>query len=274
MKEPDEEKEPSGKRFLTGVEIEELKTLTPRFRTGFPEIDSHIDGGILTGSFVEIYGSQWAGKTLMCTQIGVINHSMGDVLWYDSEGTFRENTVREIAFRMDLDPESILRKFHVVRFLEEMSIEVLSEDLWGRLNTEEICLIVIDSLSKTKSILKGSPHMSDILKVLGQIRAKTDTTLLFTSRASVLVSGTTEQDRESRTSRAVSDMTDFRIMIEPTGEHERRLVLEDSISFPEGEWMVSLGYGGLYPDDRSMKLQERRVKRYLSRLRSSKDSNL
>ncbi len=270
MKDSGKEKEPPLKGFLTGADIEELEALAPRFRTGLPKFDSHIDGGILAGSFVEIYGPQWAGKTLMCTQIGVISHSMGDVFWYDSKGTFRENTVREIAFRMGLDPESVLRKFHVVRFLGEMSVEDLTDDLWRRSNKEGSCLIVLDSLAGTKSILRGSPHMYDILKVLHKIQAKTDTTLIFTSRTSVSMSGTTEQDRESRSSRAVSDLTNFRMMIEPKGEHERRIALKDSISFSEEEWTVALGYGGLYPDETAMKLQERRVKRYLRRLRASK----
>ena len=271
MKDSDEEKEPPKMRFLTGPEIEELKALAPRFRTGLPEFDSHIDGGILAGSFVEIYGPQWAGKTLMCTQIGVINHSLGDIFWYDSEGTFRENTVREIAFRMGLDPESVLRKFHVVRSLGEMSVEDLTGDLWRRSNKEGSCFIVLDSLTETKSVLRGSPDMYDILRVLAKIRVKTDTTLIFTSRTSVPVSRITEQDRESRSSRSVSDMTSFRMMIEPKGEHERRLVFEDSISIPNGEWKVSLGHGGLYPDEKARKLQERRVKRYLRRLRAGRD---
>jgi len=261
VKDSDEEKEPPKKQFLTGADIEELKALAPRFRTGLPKFDSHIDGGILAGSFVEIYGPQWAGKTLMCTQIGVINHSMGDVFWYDSEGTFRENTVREIAFRMGLDPEFVLRKFNVVSGLGKMSVEDLTDDLWRRSNTEGYCLIVLDSLAETKSILK----------VLHKIQVKTDTTLIFTSRTSVSVGGITEQNRESRSSLAVSNLTNFRMMIEPKGEHERRLVLEDSISFPKGEWNVSLGHGGLYPDEKSMKLQERRVKRYLRRLRTSRN---
>ncbi len=270
MKDPDKEKEPPLKGFLTGADIEKLEALAPRFRTGIPKFDSHIEGGILAGSFVEIFGPQWAGKSLMCTQIGVINHSMGDVFWYDSEGTFRENTVREIAFRMGFDPESVLRKFHVVRSLGEMSVEGLTDDLWRRSNTEGFCLIVLDSLAETKSILRSFPHMYDLVKVLHKIQTKTDTTLLFTSRTSVTVSGTTEQNRESRSSRAISDLTNFRMMIEPKGEHERRLVLEDSISFPDGEWKVSLGHGGLYPDEKAMKLQERRVKRYLRRLRASR----
>lgn len=271
MKELDDEKEPPEKQFLTGAEIEKLEALASRFRTGLPEFDSHIDGGILAGSFVEIYGPQWAGKTLMCTQIGVINHSMGDIFWYDPEETFRENTVREIAFRMGFDPESVLEKFHVVRSIGEMNVEDLTDDLWRQSNTEGSSFIVLDSLTEIRSILRGSPHMYDILKVLHKIQAKTDTTTIFTSRTSLALSGTIEQDRKSRSSRAVSDLTSFRMMIEPKGEHERRLVLEDSISFPIGEWKVSLGHGGLYPDENAMKLQERRVKRYLRRLRVSRN---
>ncbi len=271
MKDSDEEKEPLKKGFLTGAEIEELEALAPKFRTGLPEFDSHIEGGILAGSFVEIYGPQWAGKTLMCTQIGVINHSLGDVFWYDSEGTFRENTVREIAFRMGFDPESVLRKFHVMSNPGEMSVKDLTDDLWRQSNKEGCCLIVLDSLAETKALLRGSSHMHDILKVLHKIQVKNDTTLIFTSRTSVSMSGTTEQDRESRSSRIVSDLTSLRMMIEVKGEHERRLVLEDSVSFPIGEWKVALGHGGLYPDEKAMKLQERRIKRYLRRLRASRD---
>lgn len=248
----------------SGLEMEELEKSTPKIKTGLPAVDEHMNGGISHGSIIEVYGPQWGCKTLLCIQIGVMNQEMGDVLWYDADGTFREETVREIAFRMKLDPEAVLKKFHVVRPRQGMSIDDLSNNFWKELSLRNVYLIVIDSLTKT--LLRGSPQMNKLLQILQRIQSNTETTILFTSRASVFVSGTLGQDRESRSYQAGGLIATFRILVEPIDEHKRRLVLKNAVAFSNCDWSLSLGYGGLYQDQRIMKSQERRVKRYLKRL--------
>jgi len=245
--------------FQTGAEIEAKEEITPRIKTGISLIDQHIGGGFLSGSAIEIFGPQWGGKTVICIQIAVMNQSLGNVVWYDLEGTFTEDTVREIAYRMKLEPESVLEKFHVV---QDMSSEELVDDLWRVVNKDDVNLIVIDSLAKVQ--YRDIPQIA-------QIKRKSEMTFLLTNRSSIQVSGTSEQVRKSRSSNPVfADMVDYRIMIEPRTENERQVVVMSSASVERGEWIVSLGYGGFYQDNRSLKLHSRRVQRYLRRLRGHK----
>jgi len=193
---------------------------------------------------------------VICTQIAVMNQALGNVVWYDSEGTFAEDTVREIAYRLKLEPESVLEKFHIV---QDMSSEDLVDDLWRVVSKDDVNLIVFDSLAKVQH--RDIPQIA-------RIHRNSDKTFLLTNRASIQVSSTSEQDRKSRSSnRAFADMVDYRILIEPRTENERRVVVLSSASVERGEWTVSLGYGGFYQDNRSMRLHSRRVQRYLRRLR-------
>ncbi len=245
--------------FQTGSEIAAKEEITPRVKTGISLIDQHIGGGFLSGSAIEIFGPQWGGKTVICIQIAVMNQSQGNVVWYDSEGTFAEDTVREIAYRMKLEPESVLEKFHVV---QDMSSEELVDDLRRVVSKDDVNLIVLDSLVNVRH--------RNILQI-AQIKTKSEMTFLITNRSSIQVSRTSEHDRESRSSTPVfDDMVDYRIMIEPRTENARRIVVMSSASVERGEWIVSLGYGGFYQDNRSLKLHSRRVQRYLKRLRGHK----
>lgn len=245
--------------FQMGSEIEAKEEITPRIKTGISLIDQHIGGGFLSGSAVEIFGPQWGGKTVICIQIAVMNQSLGNVVWYDLEGTFAEDTVREIAYRMKLEPESVLEKFHVV---QDMSSEELVDDLCRVVSKDDVNLIVLDSMVKV-------PHRD--IPQIAQINRKSEMTFLLTNRSSIQVSRTSEQDRKSRSSNPVfADMVDYRIMIEPRTENERRIVVTSSALVDRGEWIVSLGYGGFYQDNRSLKLHSRRVQRYLRRLRGHK----
>ncbi len=246
--------------YQTGSEIEAKEEITPRIKTGISLIDQHIGGGFLSGSAIEIFGPQWGGKTVICIQIAVMNQSLGNVVWYDLEGTFAEDTVREIAYRMKLEPESVLEKIHVV---QDMSSEELIDDLCRVVNKDDVDLIVLDSLVKIQ-------HR--YIPQIAQIKGKSEMTFLLTNRSSIQVSRTSEQDRKSRSSSnsAFADMVDYRIMIEPRTENERRVVVMSSASVERGEWIVSLGYGGFYQDNRSLKLHSRRVQRYLRRLRGHK----
>ncbi len=242
--------------FQTGAEIEAKEEATLRVKTGISLIDQHIGGGFLSGSVIEIFGPQWGGKTVICIQIAVMNQSLGNVVWYDLEGTFAEDTVREIAYRMKLEPESVLEKFHIV---QDMSSENLVDDLWRVVSKDDVNLIVIDSLTKV-------PHRD--IPQIAQIKRNSEMTFLLTNRSSIQVSRASEKDRKSRSSNPVfADMVDYRIMIEPRTENERRVVVMSSASVERGEWIVSLGYGGFYQDNRSLKLHSRRVQRYLRRLR-------
>jgi predicted ATP-dependent serine protease len=245
--------------FQTGAEIEAKEEATLRVKTGISLIDQHIGGGFLSGSVIEIFGPQWGGKTVICIQIAVMNQSLGNVVWYDLEGTFAEDTVREIAYRMKLEPESVLEKFHIV---QDMSSENLVADLRRVVTKDDVNLIVIDSLVKVQH--RDIPQIA-------QIKRDSEMTFLLTNRSSIQVSRASEKDRKSRSSNPVfADMVDYRIMIEPRTENERRVVVMSSASVERGEWIVSLGYGGFYQNNRSLKLHSRRVQRYLRRLRGHK----
>ncbi len=248
------------KQFLSGLEIESRQRLIQRLKTGLPLVDQHIGGGFPAGSIVEVSGPQWGGKSLMCVQIGVANESLGSVVWYDLDGTFEEDTVREIAYRMQLEPESVLGNFHVGRFPMGLSTEAFVEDLLNSLAMSGVGLIVIDSVTPILSQRMVSPQLARMLH-------HTEVTFLPTCRASPQVSGIAEHEVQSRSGRQMADMVDYRVTIEPIDTYRRRMVVRGLTTAEIGEWTTSVGYGGFYQDNDTMKLHESRVRKYVKELK-------
>ncbi len=250
------------KRFLSGLEIESRQKLTPRIKTGLPLVDQHIGGGFPSGSIVEVSGPQWGGKSLLCIQIGVSNESLGRVVWYDLDGTFEEDTVREIAYRMQLGPESVLRSFHVVRLPNRLSTEALIEGLSELLATGGTSLVVIDSITPILSQPMDSLQLARILH-------RPAVAFLLRCRTSPQVSGIAENGVHSRSGRQMADMVNYTITIEPTETHRRRMAIWGPTTAGTAEWIISVGYGGLYQDNDTMKSYESRVREYVKELRNS-----
>ncbi len=244
------------KQFLSGLEIESRQKQIPRLKTGLPLVDKHVGGGFPSGSIVEVSGPQWGGKSLLCIQIGVSNESLGKVVWYDLDGTFEEDTVREIAYRMHLEPESVLRSFHVVRLPKGPSTGALVESLSELLATGGTSLVVIDSITPILSQPMDSLQLARILH-------HPAVTLLLTCRASPQVSGIAENGVHSRSGRQMVDIVNHKVMIEPIGTHRRRLVIQGPTLAEKSEWIISIGYGGFYQNSDTMKSHESRVRRYV-----------
>jgi KaiC/GvpD/RAD55 family RecA-like ATPase len=249
------------KQFLSGLEIESRQKQIPRLKTGLPLVDKHVGGGFPSGSIVEVSGPQWGGKSLLCIQIGVSNESLGKVVWYDLDGTFEEDTVREIAYRMQLDPESVLRSFHVVRLPKGLSTEALIESLSELLATGGTSLVVIDSITPILSQPMDSLQLARILH-------HPAVTFLLTCRASPQVSSIAENGAHSRSGRQMADMVSHKVTIEPIDTHRRRIVTQDSTSAETADWVISVGYGGFYQDNDTMKSHESRVREYVKELRN------
>ena len=125
------------------------------------------------GSVIEFRGPQWSGKTLFCSHLAVMGQAMveaGDscpvVVWYDADGTFRSDTIKEIAFRYRLDPEKILGNIYHVEVSKVKLMERWFETIAILHPTKCIGLVVIDSLMKARNFLKAKLTMPYFIGLL------------------------------------------------------------------------------------------------------------
>lgn len=83
-----------------------------RIPTGTP-IDELIGGGIEQGEVIEFYGEYGTGKTQLCHTL--ICNIEGNVVYIDTENTFKPERLYEIAENRGIDPEAVLKRIHLIQ---------------------------------------------------------------------------------------------------------------------------------------------------------------
>ncbi len=141
--------------FVTGAEMLERMKKIKKITTGSKALDSLIGGGIETQAITEAYGAYGSGKSQMAFQLA-INAQLpeeqgglnGDVVWVDTEGTFRPNRVIQLAEAKGLNPKEALERIHVARaFSADHQILLVEKipELFKKY--PNIKLIIVDSLT-------------------------------------------------------------------------------------------------------------------------------
>lgn len=139
--------------YSTGSTIYDERMAIGRISTNCGELDELLGGGIEAKAITEAYGRFASGKTQLGFQLAV-NVQLpvgkgglgGNVLFIDTEGTFRPERIESIAKAAGLDPKAVLENFFVVRATTTEQ-QILSLDKADKLIKEHnIKLIIVDSL--------------------------------------------------------------------------------------------------------------------------------
>lgn len=139
--------------YSTGSAIYDERMAIGRISTNCGELDELLGGGIEAKAITEAYGRFASGKTQLGFQLAV-NVQLpvgkgglgGNVLFIDTEGTFRPERIESIAKAAGLDPKAVLENFFVVRATTTEQ-QILSLDKADKLIKEHnIKLIIVDSL--------------------------------------------------------------------------------------------------------------------------------
>jgi DNA repair protein RadA len=140
--------------FETADKILEKRTNITKISTGSKNLDNLLGGGIETQAITEAYGAYGSGKTQIGFQLAVnVQLSKekggleGNVLWIDSEQTFRPERIVQIAKALKLDPEKTLKNIFVSRAYNTEHQMLLVEKTNEMIEQNNIKLIIIDSLT-------------------------------------------------------------------------------------------------------------------------------
>ncbi|MEM3789157.1 MAG: DNA repair and recombination protein RadA, partial [Candidatus Bathyarchaeia archaeon] len=111
-----------GCRFITAYEHWEMTQKRLRCTTGSKALDALLGGGIETQAITELVGQYGSGKTQLCLMLCVTAQLKpeqgglgGNVLYFDTEGTFSSNRVYQIAAENGLDPGQTLHNIILSR---------------------------------------------------------------------------------------------------------------------------------------------------------------
>ncbi len=255
--------------FKRGFELE--KESTPHLVTGIDCVDRTLGGGFKSGSIIEMRGHQWAGKTLMCSHLAVMAQLMETddgtepkVIWYDAEQSYHKKRIKEIAFRLRMDPDAVLQNIILVDVAKSGFMEGSFETMRKTLARHHVALVIIDSISYALKYLGKKSTLTSYISNMSRMAQATGTIFVFSSRTRFGFSRSEVQEHERRGS--LSMMIDYGFHFHLEGERERNVVLTDAQGTLYTSCKLYIGHGGFFDDSASRNLEERHVQRFIRRI--------
>lgn len=146
-------REALGCRFITALEHWEMTKNRLRCTTESKALDTLLGGGIETQGITELVGQYGSGKTQLCLMLCVTAQLPpkqgglgGNVLYFDTEGTFSSNRVYQIAAENGLDPGQTLHNIILSRVYTSDHQMFLLDNAFEKCAEENVKLVIVDSV--------------------------------------------------------------------------------------------------------------------------------
>jgi DNA repair protein RadA len=171
--------------FSTADEVLQKRNKLSRYITGSENFDRFLNGGFETQAITELVGEFGSGKSQICHTLCVaanqlIENSRGDkhsatgnIIFIDSENTFRADRVHQIAEQRGLDPLPILEKiFHCTVYSSE-HLESVIDNLDKSIEQYNAKIVIIDSIiSLHRAEFSGRGTLAERQQRLGKMLNK------------------------------------------------------------------------------------------------------
>jgi DNA repair protein RadA len=240
--------------------LAEKRKLVGRITTGSLELDTLIGGGIETQSITEIYGKMASGKSQWCFQTAVTvqlpkerGGLEGGCLYIDSENSFRPERIIQVAKKLELDEQEVLKNIFVARAYNADHQMILAEKAADLIKEKNIKLIIVDSLMaqfRAEYVGRGTlserqQKLNKHLRTLQKLAEMYNITVLVTnqvmSKPDVLFGDPTEPVGGN----IVGHATKTRLYLRKSKEDKRVAKLVDSPSLPDGEAIYRITENGI-----------------------------
>lgn len=162
--------------FASASDIMQIQKDKIYLSTGSTALDSHLGGGIETGSLTEVFGEFRTGKTQICHTLCVtcqlsleMGGGEGKAMYVDTEGTFRPQKLALIAERFGLNVEEVLNNVVCARaHNSEQQLELL-QDAAALMCEDRFALLIVDSATALyRTDYSGRGELSERQMHLGQ----------------------------------------------------------------------------------------------------------
>ena len=246
--------------FESGATVLERRKLLGRVTTNSKALDELLGGGVETGAITEFSGEFGTGKTQIGHQIAVnIQQPVaqgglnGEVVYIDTESTFRPERIVDMAKGVGADPNATLERIHVARAFNSNHQMLLVQKAQELAREKPIRLLVVDSLtSHFRSEYVGraelaprqqllNKHLHELLRFADTYNAAIVVTNQVSSRPDVLFGDPTRPIGGNIVAHAAT----YRIYLRKSKPPKRIARLIDSPNLPEGEAVFSLSTEGV-----------------------------
>ncbi len=246
--------------FESGTTVLERRKRLGRISTSAKSLDELLGGGVETQAITEFSGEFGTGKTQLAHQIAV-NIQMpiaqgglgGEVVYIDTESTFRPERIVDMAKGAGIDPTSALEHIHVARAYNSNHQMLLVQRAQELAREKPIRLLVVDSLtSHFRSEYMGraelaprqqqlNRHLHELLRFADMYNAAIVVTNQVSARPDILFGDPTRPIGGNIVAHAAT----YRVYLRKSKPPRRIARLIDSPNLPEGEAVFTLTTEGI-----------------------------
>jgi len=246
--------------FESGSTVLERRKRLGRVTTNAKALDELLGGGVETQAITEFSGEFGTGKTQIAHQIAVDiqlpvaqGGLLGEVVYIDTESTFRPERIVDMAKGVGMDPAAALEKIHVARAYNSNHQMLLVQRAQELAREKPIRLLVVDSLtSHFRSEYMGraelaprqqhlNRHLHELLRFADMYNAAIVVTNQVSARPDILFGDPTRPIGGNIVAHAAT----YRIYLRKSKPPRRIARLIDSPNLPEGEAVFSLTTEGV-----------------------------
>ena len=238
--------------FESGEELLKRRAKVVKTTTGSTAFDELLGGGFESGAISEAFGQYGSGKTQIAHILAVRTQLPkdkggcgGEVVYIDTEGTFRPERIIQIANGLGLDATKVLKNIKVARAYNSDHQMLLAERVDDLIKKQgiNIKLIIIDSLTahfRAEFIGRGTlaerqqklnRHMHSLIKLADMHNATVYVTNQVMSKPDQFFGDPTE----AIGGHIVAHNSTFRIYLRKGKKGSRVAKLIDSPNLPDGE---------------------------------------
>ncbi len=247
--------------FETAFEVMERRDDVGRITTGSKGLDELIGGGIETQSITEFYGEFGSGKSQISHELAVTTQLPieeggldGEVVFIDTENTFRPERIEQIADGFGLDIEDVLRNIHVARAFNS-SHQILMADKVNDLVQEDvnIKLVILDSLMAhfraeyvgRESLATRQQKLNQHLHTLQTLATTYNIAVLLTNQVQAKPDSFFGTPTKAIGGHVLGHASTYRVLLKKGLSGKRIARLVDSPHLPEGEAVFKVGTEGV-----------------------------
>lgn len=246
--------------FESGALVLERRRLLGRVTTNSKALDELLGGGVETQAITEFSGEFGTGKTQLAHQIAVDIQLPtaqgglgGEVVYIDTESTFRPERIVDMAKGVGVDPTATLERIHVARAFNSNHQMLLVQKAQELAREKPIRLVVVDSLtSHFRSEYVGraelaprqqqlNKHLHELLRFADTYNAAIVVTNQVSARPDILFGDPTRPIGGNIVAHAAT----YRVYLRKSKPPKRIARLIDSPNLPEGEAVFSLSTEGV-----------------------------
>ena len=264
------------KDFTSATEIYKRRQNIGKISTSTDALDKLLGGGVETQAVTEVYGEFGSGKTQFCHTMCVMVQKPkeegglgGNVLYIDTEGTFRPERVVTIAQAHNMDPSEVLDNIIVARAYNSAHQVLILEEAGKTIKEENIKLIISDSttgLFRSEYLGRGTlanrqQKLGRYIRLLSRIAEAYNCAVIATNQVSSSPDAFFGDPTRAVGGNVLAHASTYRIYFRKGSKNKRVAKMIDSPHHALSEEIFELGEKGVQDTEDHLKQLEKDAKK-------------